>query len=104
MPATGDRIGDHRQTKGTEARAVAIGIENQRAHLRGQAGYDAFEQALPGKAQERLVLALHAQRPPAGENAGDRQLGAGQALNRIYNHDGMCFTRFLATQGVSQSA
>ncbi len=63
--------GDHRATKGAEARGVAVGVDEELGDVRAQTRDDMSEKRAPGECEQRLFSA-HAGRSAARENnAGD---------------------------------
>ena len=71
-PDCRQRVGQHRQAPGGEARRVAIGVQRHRAHLRADAVEHMVQQRPPAQQPQRLVPAAHPPRQPAGEQHRDR--------------------------------
>ena len=62
------RIGDNRQVQPGKAARVTIGVDRNRAHLRGQSPRDMRHQWRPAQRQQRLVHPAKAAAQPSGQN------------------------------------
>ncbi len=67
----GQAVRHHRHAE-PEAFRRAVGVEQQRAHLRPDPPHDAREDGLAAERAQRLVAAAHAPRQAAGEDEPDR--------------------------------
>ena len=66
-----DAVRDHRQAKGGEAGGIAVGVEDEPAHLRADAPDDPRQDGRAAQRPQALVAAAHAPRLPAGEEEAD---------------------------------